>query len=82
MSASLLSLMFQALILLQEDAPQESQEKFQCADYSRQQSALSANIVRPYTVIVEGNVGAGKSTFVDILTSNDSRYCHVSYRNT
>ena len=27
----------------------------------------------PYTVLVEGNVGAGKSTLVDILSKEDSR---------
>ncbi len=32
---------------------------------------------RPYTVLVEGNVGSGKSTFVDILASRDSRILPV-----
>ena len=27
----------------------------------------------PYTVVVEGNVGAGKSTFVEILSREDAR---------
>ena len=27
----------------------------------------------PYTIVLEGNVGAGKSTFVDIISRNDSR---------
>ena len=31
----------------------------------------------PYTVVVEGNVGAGKSTFVDILARDDSRISPV-----
>ena len=28
----------------------------------------------PYTIIIEGNVGCGKSTMVDILSKMDSRY--------
>ena len=32
---------------------------------------------RPYTVLLEGNVGAGKSTFVDILTRDDIRISPV-----
>ena len=31
----------------------------------------------PYTVVVEGNVGAGKSTFVDILAREDARISPV-----
>ena len=31
----------------------------------------------PYTVVVEGNVGAGKSTFVEILAREDARISPV-----
>ena len=31
----------------------------------------------PYTIVLEGNVGAGKSTFVDIISRNDSRISPV-----
>ena len=31
----------------------------------------------PYTVVVEGNVGAGKSTFVEILAGEDARISPV-----
>jgi len=63
----LLSLIAQLLVLL-------GGTKDQC---SLRTSKKMMAFPRPYTILVEGNVGSGKSTFVDILTRDDPRIAPV-----
>lgn len=64
--------MTQVLVLLQQETPTNLiGNRPQC--FARQNEATR----RPYTVMVEGNVGVGKSTFVNILAGQDGRIAPV-----
>ena len=70
-----LSLLTHAIILLSKSEgpttrPPTCQEVL---DMTTGSGIAEAEAKIPYTVLLEGNVGAGKSTFVDILAGEDAR---------
>ena len=66
MSGLLFTLFTHAIVLLSSTTDQPQQD---CSFAP----TLRRNTTRPYTVLVEGNVGSGKSTLVNILAGAEPR---------